>query len=707
MVTTLAPARPATITLVGAPNTGKSTLFNRLTGLRQQIGNYPGVTVERRAGVMATRAGPATLVDLPGCYSLRSRSLDERIAANFLTGRLEEEEAPDVILCVVNACDLARHLFIPLQLAELQRPLVLAINFIDEANRKGIQIDAARLGERLGVAAVPVSAREGEGIPELVRAVESALRTPVPPHSPEWPAPVLEGLAELQSRLPETFEDRAEGLRLLFGQSSSPEERAAVQAAQTAMARAGMPPGPAESLHLHQVARKLASEVTVLREAVTDEPTRTVDRILTHRVAGPVIFTLLMGLVFQAVYAGAVPLMDAIQAGKEAVQAALSERLSGWPLLQSLVTDGVLEGVGAFVVFLPQILILFLFISLLEETGYMARAAFLMDRLFSWCGLSGKSFVPLLSCYACAIPGIMATRTIEDPRSRLATILIAPLMSCSARLPVYVLLIGAFIAPVYGPWIAGLVLLLAHLLGMVIALPVAWLLNRGLFRGAPQAFVLEMPPYRLPNWRNIGWRVWESGREFVIKAGTIILALTVIVWALLSFPREPAETELADNGPRVQQEEARELVPPAMEDSWLGRFGRTVQPVFEPAGFDWRITVGILASFSAREVIISTMGVLYQLEEEADETSGGLREAMREHRWERGPRTGEAIFTLPAVLALMVFFALCSQCGPTLAVIARESGARWAVLAFSYLTILAWVGAVFTFQTGTWVAGLF
>jgi ferrous iron transport protein B len=699
-VIALAPSRTATIALVGAPNTGKSSLFNRLTGLRQQIGNYPGVTVERRHGMLETARGRATLVDLPGCYSLRSRSPDEKLAADFLAGRLAGEEVPDLILCVVNSCDLGRHLFLPLQLAELQCPLIIALNFSDEAAEKGLLIDAGRLGEKFGAPVVPVSAREGTGIDNLVTAIEAVLQHPARPHLPEWPPAVLEGLRVLEDQLLEPPRRRADGLRLLFGQlSADANERVAVQAAQAAVARLGMAPGPAESMHLHRLAKKIASEVTTSRGTVARDVTRKIDRILTHRVAGPGIFALLMAVVFQTVYAGATPLMDGIEAAKATVQGGLANQLEEWPLLQSLLTDGMVEGVGAFLVFLPQILILFLFISLLEETGYMARAAFLMDRLFSWCGLSGKSFVPLLSCYACAIPGILATRTIEEPRSRLATILIAPLMSCSARLPVYVLLIGAFVAPVYGPWIAGLVLLLAHMLGLVVALPVAWLFNRWLFRTRPQVFVLEMPPYRFPSWRNVAWRVWESGREFVVKAGTVILALTIVIWALLSFPRDLVEAEAG-------AEAKQQLEAPAIENSWLGRIGRGAEPVFAPAGFDWRVTVGILASFSAREVVIPTLSILYQLDGDAEETAGSLRAAMREHRWETGPRAGQPVFTLPAVFALMVFFALCSQCAPTLAVITRESGLRWAVFAFGYLTALAWIGAILTFQGGTLLVSL-
>ncbi len=667
--------------------------------MRQEVGNYPGVTVERKVGRIRNRTGAHSLYDLPGCYSLRSRSPDERIASDFVYGRLGGEAPPDAIVCLVNACQLDRHLYLVLQMADLGRPLVVAVNFLDEAERQGLCIDFALLSERLGAAVVGVSARSGHGIDRLKTAIDDCLRNERAPRPQPWPAAVEEGLGHLESRLPYSERRRARGelLRLLFDPSGPPETAGVIEEARTILRGHGTPSGSAEAIHLHRIAGELAREAVRRRGALSRDRTRAFDRILAHRIAGPGIFALLILFVFQAVYAGAAPLMEGIEEGKSVAQGLVAPLFEGFPLLQSLTVNGVMEGVGAFVVFLPQILILFFFISLLEETGYLARAAFLMDRLFAWCGLSGKSFVPLLSSYACAVPGILATRTIEDSRARLGTILVAPLMSCSARLPVYVLLIGAFVAPVYGPWISGLVLFGMHAVGLAVAVPVAWAINRWILRTPAQTFVLELPPLRLPQWRNVGWRVWESGREFVMKAGTIILAATIVVWGLLSFPRQAIEAADGE-GEAV----FAELVHAPIEESWLGQAGRFVQPVFAPAGFDWRVTVGILASFPAREVIIPTLGVLYRVGDDVNEESPGLRQALREQRWDSGPRAGEPVFTLPVALALMVFFALCSQCAPTLAVIAKESGWRWAIFAFAYLTALAWVGATATFQTGTW-----
>jgi ferrous iron transport protein B len=354
--------------------------------------------------------------------------------------------------------------------------------------------------------------------------------------------------------------------------------------------------------------------------------------------------------------------------------------------------------------------VLFLFISLLEESGYMARAAFLMDKLFHWCGLNGKSFVPLLSSYACAIPGILATRTISDPKARMITILIAPLMSCSARLPVYLLLIGAFVEPRYGPAVAGATLFAMHFVGALLAAPIAWLLNKTLNKGQrPKPFLMELPPYRAPRLKTMVWRMYESGKEFVVRAGTVIFAMSIIIWALLYFPRpDSIETDIRNEyasqqieiTEEIEDEIAHRIDARLLEQSYMGRFGKSVQPVFAPAGYDWKITVGVLASFPAREIIISTLGITYALGGEVDEASDDLRTTLSNTKWESGPREGEPVFNIPVALSIMVFFALCMQCGATLAVIAKELNWGWAIGSFVALTTIAWVAAVLTYQIG-------
>jgi ferrous iron transport protein B len=454
-------------------------------------------------------------------------------------------------------------------------------------------------------------------------------------------------------------------------------------------------------------------------------PTESIDRLLLHRGWGLAAFVAMMYVVFQAVYSWAGPVMDVIEMGKVWLQDLVGPALEGTPMLQSLVLDGVIEGVGAFLIFLPQILILFAFISLLEDSGYMARAAFIMDKLFSWCGLNGKSFVPLLSSYACAIPGIMATRTIEDPKSRLATVFVAPFMSCSARLPVYILCIGAFIEPVYGPWWAGFTLFMMHFIGLAVAVPTAWVVTRFVLKTTSQPFVMELPKYRAPRMRDVGYRMWQAGWEFVQKAGTIIFFITIIIWASLYFPRSDDQTadfkatfvsekaaeeqtteatilkELDTPESRLSREYALYLGSSQINQSYMGRIGKAVQPIFEPAGFDWRISISVLASYPAREVIISTLGIIYSLGGDVDEEDGNLRAALKNSEWQKGERAGTPIYTVPVVVGLMVFFALCSQCGATTSIIIKEAGIKWAVASFLYMTVLAWLGAVFCYQVGT------
>ncbi|MGE9294416.1 MAG: ferrous iron transport protein B, partial [Puniceicoccales bacterium] len=501
--------------------------------------------------------------------------------------------------------------------------------------------------------------------------------------------------------------------------------RESIERARKSIQKMGMNPMAAEALLHYGHLEKILKSVVTHPEQIATGATESIDRLLLHRGWGLIAFLGMMYVVFQSVYTWAGPFMDIIDTAKSWVQGLVSPMLESTPMLQSLVTDGLIEGVGAFVIFLPQILILFFFIALLEDTGYMARAAFLMDKLLSWCGLNGKSFVPMLSSYACAIPGIMATRTIEDTKTRLATILVAPFMSCSARLPVYLLLIGAFIEPRYGPWVAGFALFAMHFVGLAVAVPVAWFVTRFVLKSKGKPFVMEMPPYRVPRMRDVLLRMWGGAFDFIQRAGTIILAITVIVWALLYFPRpesveqetvatfiaeqsaeqnlpvETIEAQLADPESELLGQLEQQVDSAYLNQSYMGRAGKFLEPIFAPAGFDWKITVGVLASFPAREVIISTLGVIYALGGDVDEESGDLRGALAHAEWKTGPRAGTPVFTIPVALAIMVFFALCSQCGATVAVIVKEAGWKWAVASFFLMTSLAWIGAVLVYQIGT------
>ena len=725
-----APYSNTRIALIGNPNTGKSSLFNSLTGMRQRVGNYPGVTVEKKIGSWRLNDNlEVQLIDLPGTYSLSANSLDERIAVDVLTGHIDDQPAPDLIIVVVNVENLQRNLFLASQISELDVPVVIALNCWDVAEKKGLQIDCKLLEQRLGVPVVPTVATRGRGTEELSQTVEKALTTKPIMVRPVWPEAVKTAMQTLADELTTKRGEKlraGELQRLIFDRKSAirdrlktpkPEQDEIIKEARDQLYREGFNPDAAESILRFRFLNPLLGDI-IARQAVHKKRSRSesIDQLLLHRFWGLVVFVGMMYVVFQSVYTWAGPFMDLIEGGIGFLQYTLSEVLSATPMLQSLITDGIIGGVGAFLVFLPQILVLFLFISLLEESGYMARAAFLMDKLFHWCGLNGKSFVPLLSSYACAIPGILATRTISDSRARMITILIAPLMSCSARLPVYVLFIGAFIEPRYGPTIAGITLFAMHFVGALLAAPIAWLLNQTLNRGHKnKPYVMELPSYRAPNLNTLFSRMYESGREFIFRAGTVIFAMTIVIWALLYFPRPEsvaatvrkdfeqtlaASSKLSQNPDALHSEFESRIDAAYLEQSYLGRFGKFVQPAFALAGYDWKITVGVIASFPAREVIISTLGITYALGGEVDEDSRDLRNTLSNARWESGARAGQPVFNIPVALSIMVFFALCMQCGATVAVIAKELNWSWAVGSFFVLTAVAWLAAVLTYQLG-------
>lgn len=718
------------VALVGNPNTGKSTLFTALAGVRQRVGNYPGVTVEKKLGHLRHGEHRFELIDLPGTYSLAPRSPDEMVTVDVLLGRRDNASPPDVVLSIVDASNLERNLFLVSQVLSLGLPTVVALNMVDLARERQIEIDTAALAERLGVPVIAVQANRRIGLDHLKEALVQAAGGAAPPSHDPFPTSFQQQVRELsewlapQQRLPHFLVERLlldgdgylEG-ELLNGAASEGVEK--LRVARSSLAAAGCPTPAIEAMARYGwIARVLEGVVQRpdVHQATTSDR---IDAVLTHKLWGTLVFAAAMAVLFSSIFIFAVPLMDAIDGAIGAV-AKVVETAMPEGALRSLVVDGVIGGVGAVVVFLPQILILFLFIGLLEDCGYMARAAFLMDRLMAGVGLSGKSFIPLLSSFACAVPGIMATRVIENRRDRLTTILIAPLMSCSARLPVYVILIGAFVPArhylggIIG--LQGLVLLAMYSIGIIVAIGVAWLLKKTLLRGETPPFVLELPSYKVPSLRTVAFRMAERGWAFLARAGTVIFAVTIVIWALAYYPRSSARVsaEMAAQRATIAHDSAALAEFDAPENiahleaslhqrySFLGRAGQWIEPVVRPLGWDWRIGCAVIASFPAREVVMGVLGVIYHLGPEVDVGSEGdqnrLQEKLRAARWDD---SGEPVYHLPVALSIMVFFALCAQCAATLAVIRRETNSwRWPVFTFVYMTTLAYLGALLTYQIG-------
>ena len=630
------------VAIVGSPNSGKSSLFNRLTGLRQKVANYPGVTVEKKVGSCQLPSGRRMeFVDLPGTYSLEPRSPDEAIVRDVLEGRCAPEETADLVVAVVDATNLERQLYLALQILATGRPAILVLNLMDAAEAQGIAIDVAAMERLLGVPGLPVSAKTGRGIDRLRAALDARA---VNGHAPA-----------------------ANGHGAIGNGNGS------------------------RSLTLEEAldpARGYANVEAIVRQVVRRTPGRAapragLDRVLTHRIWGPVIFALLMGAVFQSIYAWASPVMDLIASGFAALAGATQAAMPAGPL-RSLLVDGVIAGAGTVAAFIPQLALLFFFIALMEDTGYMARAAFIMDRVMGAVGLPGRAFLPLLSSFACAIPGIMATRTIENRNDRLTTIMIAPLMTCSARLPVYALLIGAFIPDRYVLGILnlrGLTLLSLYAFGIVVALVVAAILKRTVLRGPRPLYVMELPHYRMPSLRSILIAIRNRCLLFLQKAGTVIVAVSLVLWFLASYPTSPPGTPPGE----------------ALRHSFAGQLGRAIEPAIRPLGFDWRMGVGLISSVAAREVMISTMATVYSLDGSID-PSESLREALPNVR---DDRTGLPVYTPLVAVSLMVFFALACQCMSTVAVARRETNSwRWPIFMLVFMNVIAWTASFLVYQGG-------
>ncbi|WP_329850801.1 ferrous iron transport protein B [Stenotrophomonas pavanii] len=613
-MTATAASAPLRIALVGNPNSGKTALFNQLTGSRQKVANYTGVTVERKEGRLRAPSGREfAVLDLPGAYSLHPASLDEAITRDLCRGFYPGEAAPDVLLCVIDATNLRLHLRFALELRELGKPMVVALNMVDAAQRRGIQVDVAALERELGVPVVETVAVRKQGARALVERLDAMV--------PHLDAPV---------------------------------------------------PGPEGGIDYHARVREILS-VAVRMPARTAKIDDALDRWLLHPVFGLISLAVVMFLIFQAVYAWATPLMDGIEAGFAWLGTLVGSVLPEGPLA-SLLTDGIIAGVGGVVVFLPQILILFFFILVLEESGYLPRAAFLLDRMMAAAGLSGRSFIPLLSSFACAVPGIMSTRSIQDPRDRLATILVAPLMTCSARLPVYALLIGAFIPQktVWGVFNQqGLVLFGLYAAGILSALAMSWIMKKWRRDKSEHPLMLELPSYRLPHVRDLAVGLYERGLIFLKRVGGIILALTILLWVLLSFPAAPVDATL-----------------PAIDYSYAGRIGHAMAVFFAPLGFNWQICIALIPGLAAREVAVSSLATVYALSAADDDAASQALTPLISDGW-----------SLATALSLLVWYIYAPMCISTLATIKRETNS-WKQMGFAafYLFAAAYVAALITYQ---------
>ncbi len=613
-MTATATTAPLRIALVGNPNSGKTALFNQLTGSRQKVANYTGVTVERKEGRLRAPSGREfAVLDLPGAYSLHPASLDEAITRDLCRGFYPGEAAPDVLLCVIDATNLRLHLRFALELRELGKPMVVALNMVDAAQRRGIQVDVAALERELGVPVVETVAVRKQGAKALVERLDTMV--------PHLDAPV---------------------------------------------------PGPEGGIDYHAKVREILS-VAVRMPARTAKVDDALDRWLLHPVFGLISLAVVMFLIFQAVYAWATPLMDGIEAGFAWLGAFVGSVLPEGPLA-SLLTDGIIAGVGGVVVFLPQILILFFFILVLEESGYLPRAAFLLDRMMAAAGLSGRSFIPLLSSFACAVPGIMSTRSIQDPRDRLATILVAPLMTCSARLPVYALLIGAFIPQktVWGVFNQqGLVLFGLYAAGILSALAMSWIMKKWRRDKSEHPLMLELPSYRLPHVRDLAVGLYERGMIFLKRVGGIILALTILLWVLLSFPAAPAGATM-----------------PAIDYSYAGQIGHAMAVFFAPLGFNWQICIALIPGLAAREVAVSSLATVYALSAADDDAASQALTPLISDGW-----------SLATALSLLVWYIYAPMCISTLATIKRETNS-WKQMGFAafYLFAAAYVAALITYQ---------
>ena len=676
------------IALLGNPNCGKTAIFNILSGLSQKVSNYPGITVEKKIGTVKFRKNSFNILDLPGTYSLSAESFDEQIVSDQIQNWARGENPPDAIISVVDASNLSRNLYLTSQLLDLDIPVVVALNMIDLVDSQN-QIDQNSLKTQLSVAAVvSLSAKLNQGLDDLKEAIITVINSGKKTnHQSNWISiPVQNELKPLidQQFLSSKF-GMAHALRLVSRNINHNGNVAQVDSIRNSISNLGFNPQTLEATLRYRWIDEIIKSVQSRAKSSIRKISRSEqwDKILTHRWFGPIIFVTVLYFIFQSIFTWATIPMDWIQIGIDWVSAfVLKNMFPG--MLRDVLVEGIIGGVGAIVIFLPQILILSFFLTLMEDTGYMARVAFMLDKSMTKMGLHGKSILPLMSGYACAIPGIMSTRTIDSWKERLVTILILPLMSCSARLPVYTLLISAFIPPItLGGYLnlQGLTLVVMYFLGTATALILAKVFSKFIKEKTSSSFVLELPPYHVPIPRSVLRHVLIRGKLFLINAGKIIMAISIVLWFLASFPK--VDQPITDANP--------------IHFSYAGKIGHAIEPVIRPLGFDWKIGIGLLTSFAAREVMVSTMATIYNVEATGDNIVN-LREAMRS---DIDVKTGRPSYTPLVALALMVFYVFAAQCMATFAIVRQETNSwKWPLFMIVYLTILAYLGALFVYQGG-------
>lgn len=790
------PNRNKLIAICGNPNCGKTTIFNGITGLNQHVGNYPGVTVEKVVGQFSYPKNSSikhSVIDIPGTYSLSAFTPDEYIAASAIFGELKDEGRPDVLIALIDATNIERSIYLLLQIMQSNLSVVVGLNMIDLAERRGIDIDLEKLSAALGgVDVIALIGNRGKGI-DLLKEKTIALLEQNHREPQKYFDTDTEKLIEtLSNRYGNNTRSRAHYMRIIFDENGPAEKRFLLVEGDEAknILKEGRSKIKerfgsllvAETQTLTQKAQEIYEASVSKRENIIKSDSARIDNFILHPILGPIVLATLMVFVFQSIFSWAEPFMQMIDSAFSFLAGSVEANMVDGPL-RSLITDGIIGGVGSVLIFIPQITILFIFIALMEDSGYMPRAAFLVDRMFRWCGLSGKSFIPMLSAFACAVPGIMATRTIEDRKQRIMTIMVAPLMTCSARLPVYAIMIAAFI-PYHTYFgilnLQGLVLTILYLLGLLVAIAVSFILNKTVLKTEQGTFMMEMPSYKIPTLRSVFIRIVNRVKAFVVRAGTVIMAITIIIWALSYYPRSGdiqqeyqdsisqltddhnkriaefesklktintdrisfndnfylefqnnlasaksnqdlasmQETILSKNPDDLQLinlmlEQKREeinyqnselsisnqVAGKQIRNSYLGLMGQTVEPLFKPLGWDWKITMSVLASFPAREVIIAVLGTIYNLGAEVNDESSSLISKMKQATWENGEKIGQPVFTPAVALSIMIFFALCCQCGATIVTIRHETNSwYYAIATFMYMTVLAYISSFVIYQ---------